>query len=265
MNNTFKRILHIVVMSLAVITLVMSSVGIVGAWVVRTELNQTLDVVSRLSVTALQRAGIVVARIDPPLARAQTLVQRAEAQVRDAGQKVNDTNLVISGAELLLDKDLSPAINTLTTTVLATSDALQSAEDTLNALSRMPFIDGETGIIGEARLLIEELQSIGQSMIEARQALQARKEEAVQTVVESLTTPLEQLSARLTALSNRSQAVQGRLSNTEARVPVIASQAKSTITMVVLVVTLALVWTIISQIIVFRYSLDRYRMASRPQ
>ncbi len=176
MNNTFKRILYVTAMVFAVITLVLSMAGIIGAWVVRSELNGTLDVVSRLGVTALQRARNGVARIDPPLAKAQATVQDVEAQVRDGGQKLQDTNLIIAGAEALLQQDLSADVNTLTTTVTAASEALQSAEDTLNALARMPFVSGDAGLIGEARALIDELQAVEQSVRDAREALQVRED-----------------------------------------------------------------------------------------
>jgi chromosome segregation ATPase len=259
MNNPSRRILYIVIMSLAVVTLLLSVAGIIGAWVARSELHQTLDVVSRLSFTALQRSRNLVARIDPPLAKAQTAVQSATAQVREGGQTLQDTNLIIAGAERLLNQDLSVEVNTLTTTVTAASEALQSAEDTLNALARLPFVDGNTGVIGDARQLIDEMQAIEQSLRDTREALQTRKDQAIQTVVETLTTPLDRLDERLTSLGNRSQSIQTRLNNAENRVPVITSQAKTAITLVVVIITLALIWTIISQVIVFVFARERYR------
>lgn len=259
MNNTLKRILYIAAMVLAVITLVLSVAGIAGAWVLRSELHGTIDVVSSLGVTSLQRARNLVAKIDPPLVKAQARVQEAETLVRDSGQKLQDTNLIVAGAERLLQQDLSTEINTLTTTVTAASDALQSAEATLNALARMPFIAGDTGVIGEARALIDELQAIEQNVRDIRQALQVKKDQAVQIVVDTLTAPLERLDTRLTNLSNRSQNAQTRLAAAETRLPVVAEQAKTGITLVVLVTTAALIWTIISQVIVFIFSRERLK------
>lgn len=259
MNNTLKRILYVTAMVLAVVTLALSLAGIIGAWVLRSELHGTIDVVSRLGVTSLQRARNLVARIDPPLAKAQTTVQSAQAQVRDNGQKLQDTNLIIAGAERLLNQDLSVEVNTLTTTLTAASDAIQSAEDTLNALSRIPFVSGDAGVIGEARSLLNEIQAIEQSLRDARQALQTRKDQAVQSVVDALLAPLDALDSRLTSLSSRSQSLQSRLNVAETRVPVVAEQAKSAITLAVIGTTLSLVWAIISQVIVFIFALERFR------
>jgi chromosome segregation ATPase len=227
--------------------------------VLRSELHGTLDVVSRLGVTSLQRARNLVARIDPPLAKTQAVVQGAQAQVRDSGQKLQDTNLIIAGAERLLNQDLSAEVNTLTTTLTAASDAIQSAEDTLNALSRIPFVSGDAGVIGEARSLLNEIQAIEQSLRDARQALQTRKDQAVQSVVDTLTAPLSALDSRLTSLSGRSQSLQSRLDIAEARVPVLADQSKTATTLAAIVTTLSLLWTIFSQVIVFIFALERFR------
>lgn len=265
MNNTIKRILCIVAMVFAVITLVLSLAGIVGAWVLRSELNQTLDVVSSLSVTALQRARNGVARIDPPLAKALTVVQNTESRVRQSGQTLQDTNLIIAGAERLLNQDLSTEVNTLTTTLRAASETLQAAEDTLNALNRLPFINGEVGALSQARQLLAELQSIEQTIRDTWQALQVKKDNTIQTVVNTLTAPLVRLNTLLTTVGEHSQNIQARLSLVELRVPIVVGQAKTIILLIVIVVTLALAWMVITQVIVFKFSLDRYRApASKP-
>ena len=265
MNNTIKRILCIVAMVFAVITLVLSLAGIVGAWVLRSELNQTLDVVSSLSVTALQRARNGVARIDPPLAKALTVVQNTESRVRQSGQTLQDTNLIIAGAERLLNQDLSTEVNTLTTTLRAASETLQAAEDTLNALNRLPFINGEVGALSQARQLLADLQSIEQTIRDTWQALQVKKDNTIQTVVNTLTAPLVRLNTLLTTVGEHSQNIQARLSLVELRVPIVVGQAKTIILLIVIVVTLALAWMVITQVIVFKFSLDRYRApASKP-
>lgn len=265
MNNTIKRILYVIAMSFAVITLVLSLAGIIGAWVLRSELNQTLDVVANLSVTALQRARNGVARIDPPLAKALTVVQNTESRVRQSGQTLKDTNLIVAGAEKLLNQDLSVEVNTLTTTLRAANEMLQAAEDTLNALNRLPFISGEAGAIGQARELLTDLQAIEQAVRDTWQALQVKKENTIQTVVDTLTAPLMRLNTLLDTVSQRSQSIQARLSLVELRVPIVVAQAKTIILLVVIVITLALAWTIFSQVIVFKFSLDRFRAPASRQ
>jgi hypothetical protein len=163
-----------------------------------------------------------------------------------------------------LNQDLSPQINTLTVTLAAASDTLQATEDTLNALSRLPFVDGTTGPIGDARQMVNDLQEIEQNARDARQALLTRKDQAVQTVVETLVTPLDRLSARLTSVAGRSQSIQAGLSNAEVRLPVIASQAKSVITGVVVVTAIALLWTMVSQVIVFVFARERLSRLKAP-
>ncbi len=259
MKKTIKRTLHVAAMALAVITLVLSLAGIAGAWLLRNELHGTIDVVSSLSVTALQRARHGVARIDPPLAKVQTTLQSIEAKVRQSGQTLQDTNLIIAGAERLLNQDLSGEVNTLTTTLQSASEVLQAAEDTLSALNRLPFIDGENGTFGQARQLVNDLQAIEQNIRETWQALQVKKENTIQTVVDTLTSPLVRLNTLLTTVSAHSQNTQVRLNLAELRVPILAGQAKTIITIVVIVATLALAWVIISQVIVFKFSLERLR------
>lgn len=263
MKKTIKRILYIAAMVLAVITLLLSLAGIAGAWLLRNELHGTIDVVASLSVTALQRARHGVARIDPPLAKVQTTVQDIEAKVRQSGQTLQDTNLIIAGAERLLNQDLSSEVNTLTTTLQSASEVLQAAEDTLSALNRLPFIDGENGIFGQARQLVGDLQAIEQNIRETWQALQVKKENTIQTVIGTLTSPLVRLNTLLTTVSAHSQNTQVRLNLAELRVPILAGQAKTIITIVVIVVTLALAWAIISQVIVFKFSLERLRSPAR--
>lgn len=259
MNHTIKRILYIIVMSLAVITLVLSLAGVIGAWVLRSELHQTLDVVANLSVTALQRARNGVAKIDPPLAKALTVVQDTEAKVRASGQTLKDTNLIIAGAEKLLDQDLSKEVNTLTTTLQSATEMLQAADDTLNALNRLPFVNGETGALGQARQLVADLQAIEQTVRDTWQALQTKKTDTIQNVVDTLTAPLIRLNTLLTTVSGHSQNIQGRLALAELRMPALVDQAKLIITIVVIVITLALLWAMFSQVIVFKYALERYR------
>lgn len=265
MNNTFKRVLCVLVMIIASVTMVAALSAIIGAWVLRSELHGTIDVVSSLSVTALQRARNGVARIDPPLAKAQTTVQDTEAKVRQSGQTLNDTNLIVAGAERLLNQDLSVEVNTLTTTLQAASDTLQAAEDTLNALNRLPFIDGDTGVFGSARQLIADLQAIQQNITDTWQALQVKKENTIQTVVDTLTAPLMRLNALLTTVSQHSRDIQARLSLAEMRVPLLAGQAKTAITIAAIGNTLVMLWAIISQVIVIRFALERYRSPANKQ
>lgn len=265
MNTTIKRILYIAAMIIAGVTLFVSLFGIGSAWVLRNELNGTIDVVSRLSVTALQRARNGVARIDPPLAKTLTTVQNIEARVRQSGQTLTETNLIIAGAERLLNQDLSVEVNTLTTTLRAASDTLQNAEDTLNALNRLPFIDAETGVLGQARQLVADLQAIEQNVRDIWQSLQVKKENTVQAVVDTLAAPLVRLNALLTTVSMHSQDIQTRLNLSELRVPIMAGQAKMLITTVVIIVTVALVWMIISQVIVLRFALERLRALPNKQ
>lgn len=259
MNHTIKRILYIIAMSFAVITLVLSLAGVIGAWVLRSELHQTLDVVANLSVTALQRARNGVAKIDPPLAKALTVVQNTETKVRASGQTLKDTNLIIAGAEKLLNQDLSKEVNTLTTTLQSATEMLQAADDTLSALNRLPFIDGQAGALGQARQLIADLQAIEQTLRDTWQALQTKKTDTIQNVVDTLTAPLIRLNTLLITVQDNSKNIQGRLALVELRVPLLVDQAKLIITIIVIVITLALLWTIFSQVIVFRYSLEHYR------
>jgi hypothetical protein len=265
MNTTIKRILCILTMIIAGVMLVLSVSGLISAWVLHNELHGTIDVVSRLSVTTLQRARNGVARIDPPLAKALTTVQDTEAKVRQGGQTLNDTKLVVALAERLLDQDLSTEVNTLTTTLQSASETLQAAEDALNALNRLPFIDGESGVFGTARQLVADLQAIQQNIRDTWQALQVKKENTIQTVVDTLTAPLIRLNAALTTASTHSRDIQARLSLAELRVPLLAGQAKTTITTMAIVATLFLLWAIISQVIVFRFALERYRAPAAKQ
>jgi hypothetical protein len=254
-----KRILGIVVMVISVLVMIACLVGIVSVWVLRSEVDHLVTNVATVADTAVQRGQSVAGRLDTRLTTAQTSVQSATTTVTNAGAKAEDAPLALLAIEQITNKDLSPAVDELTSSAGDLRDLIARLDGTLEVLNKLPRFSNREGILDKALVLLDNVQAVSQSVADLRQGVQDRKSAAVQSGVALLSAPLNRLSTALTSAQTAVQGVQQRLTDARTSIAQMKSNVMRAVNIGVLVATLFLIWLVLSQVSFFMHGMDMFR------
>lgn len=88
-----KRIVGAMIMVISVIVMIACLAGIVGLWVLRSEIDHTVSNLATVATAVVQRGQTAVGRLDARLTTAQSSVQSATTTVTNAGAKAEDAPL----------------------------------------------------------------------------------------------------------------------------------------------------------------------------
>jgi hypothetical protein len=167
-KHTGRKVWYGVVITLSVLVLLFSAVGVVTTWVLQSKLSDTTVALLQTAENVAGRAQQVIGQVQDPLVEVQQIALNvADASVK-LSQNVQDEGLL----RLLLPPETEQKLVNLATKVqdtLATvHEVLSSAAELYQAIDGMPFISLPTpGLekvraveqsVNEIRLTIEELK-----------------------------------------------------------------------------------------------------------
>ena len=255
-----KRILGVMVMVISIIVLIACLVGIVGVWVLRSELNHMVTNVAATADTVVARGQGAAARLDTRLTTMQTSVQSATTTVSNAGAKVEDAPLALLAVEQITNKDLSPAVDDLTSTADDLREFAARLDSTLELLNKLPpFSSNEEGILDKAIALLDNTQAAAQSVADLRQGIQDRKSTAVQSGVSLLTAPLNRLGTALSSVQTAVNGVEESLTKARSSIAQTKANVMRAINIATAFLTVLLIWLVLSQVSFFMHGMDMFK------
>jgi hypothetical protein len=245
-----KQIAAVVVMVLSGLLLLGLLAGIVGVWILRSDLIQSGNDLAQLTESSLQRAEngdiVIRAQVDQSQAAVNTVLGSVEA----VGNKVEQTSLVLVGAEQLLDKDLTPAVQRMHERANELRDTIAFIDSTLNVMLRLPFNrDNRRLLLADA--VIDRLKVVDQRVQEISQAVSNTKSQATNTAENAVTVSLQRADTALGDLNDGLGSLQGRLNDERAQIPALHAQFNQVVSWTAIGLTVGFLWMALAQLALF--------------
>jgi hypothetical protein len=212
-----RRILVAVVMLLAVLGFIVSVAGIAGVWFARPYARSAV-----IDVTAATTHTLVI--VNNGLGRVNTLVQDARqklTQVNDAaaklGNRIEASSPLVDKFNQLVNNDLAPRIEKVSTTASAIHDAVISVNSKLVVLNRLPNITVPT-LTNQLSAVSDRAQEAQAAVQDLRTTLADVKAGLVTTVERAVTQRTARIDAALARIQETVNTYQATVTRTQARV-----------------------------------------------
>lgn len=246
-----SRALALALMVLSAFFAVVTVLAIIGVWIISSALTNSLTRLLSRAEVAATRVEQSLQQVDDRFSAAQARIQTIEQRVAQAGATVEEANLLRLALDKLIGDELAPILNDARATVEGIVLVIEGIEDAIAAVNSIPFVNVEVPGAQTYRELRDQVTSLVTAMQELRTTLQNKKVETVQelvTTVTGFTTRANDIVARLrapiTTAQTQTAALRARLAQAKAELP-------GRIALVAFLLTLALVWFLISQALVF--------------
>ncbi|MCP4198365.1 MAG: hypothetical protein GY762_14540 [Proteobacteria bacterium] len=249
--STFKRVLLYAGMVISIVMLVLAAAALIGTWVVNTPatekvlgivvpITETLQGVERLS----SETGVALDGISAGFVQ-------AEQRVEEIGDEVNEANVAVEAISALVGEDITPKLDATREGVRSIYDTLSAIQGAVQSFNAMPFLDLELPGDEELGQALTGMEEIVVQVQDLNEALQNRKEEIVSGAVDQVSQPLDRLETRVSDIRARLQGFENRTGSAIEQMLYVQENAGRWIDMLSIIITLILIWFIISQVAMF--------------
>lgn len=173
-------------------------------------------------------------------------LDESAVRIRKAGATIEETNLAIAAAELLLDRDLDPAVERINERAADIRATIAVIDTTLGLLQRLP-VGGDNKVLATADSVIEQIKAASQDAADSRAALTAAKVKATNEVVTDLMARFDKTKQALDAASEDLNALAQRIDVWRADLTDLRDRVLVAITIGAVIITLALLWMAFAQ------------------
>ncbi len=238
-------------MVISVIVLVVCVAGLIGTWYYNTPVTQAiLDVVVPVT-DALQLAEEVTSETGAVLETVSVGLDGAQQQIEAIGEEVVDADIAVEAISTLVGEDIQPKVDEVKSSIKTIYDTLGIMQEAIQAFNDIPFIDPEVPggeELGQVRTGMEEVVV---QTDDVRSTLVDRKVEIVEGAVDEIIGPLNELSTLLGETRTTLGQLEQSLKESVETLIYVRDNTAFWVDMVCVVLTLILVWILISQIAVF--------------
>jgi hypothetical protein len=216
------RILVTLFMLLAVLGFLISVAGIAGVWVARSYARSAV-----IDVTSVTTRTLTV--VNNGLGRVNTQVQDARqkvTQVNDAaaklGNKIQASSPLYDKFNQLVNTNLAPSLEKVSTTAAAVHDAVVSLNSKLELLNRFPNIQVPT-LTNQLSAVSDRAQEAQSAVQDMRTSLTDVKAGLVTTVVAAVTQRTARIDTALARIQETANTYQATVTRTQQRVTAISN------------------------------------------
>ena len=248
--RTFAKIVAVLVMALSVILFIAMLGGVFGTWWVRGQAVSVVTSVAAIGDQALARGQEIVSEASQIVQTGQGEVQKVADGVNKAGATAQDTNLVLTAAEAIFDKDLTPAVTRVRERGQDLRATIAVVDQTVSLWRRLPG-QSDSKLLDTVDELVATLQSISQSIDDARAALKQAKTEKVDQIVTALTAPLNRINTGLGQVGARLELSNQRLAQGRDELAAVRDRINNALTLAAVLGTFALLWMALAQVALF--------------
>jgi peptidoglycan hydrolase CwlO-like protein len=265
----YKKLSRILITIVAVFVILLSLVGILGAWGLSHAIsNATLTVFSAVQ-TGVEVVDTAVGRVDTRVQTARSEVQQVSEMVTNAATNLQENKPVLTALSERLDTRLGPAVDNIQEALLPVRDVLIKVDSAVSILNSMPFISEQAPNIDKLDQTLTQLSTLSADVQQLRTTIRTAANEqtsqltqGVATAVTDLTTRID---SRLADVQTGVQSVQSEISALQTRIEALQSRLLLIYNLFALIISLLFIWVIYSQIVVIRYHWKRSSNASSNQ
>lgn len=253
-----KKIWYGTVITLSALVLILSVVGVIGAWAVQSKLSDATVSLLQSAENIAGRAQEVIGQVAGPLGEIQQIATNVAEVSTKISQNVQDEGLL----KLLLQPEQEQKLVNLATKVqetLATiHEVLSTAADLYQAIDRMPFIALPAPGLEKVRAVEQSVSEIRLTIEELKGKVAEFRAGAVDkiSVVTEIATRISDRSAEV--LDNL-VVLDGELESFQQTVAGLRSAIPSTFAMLAVLITLLLAYIAYTQVEVIRLFAAHWR------
>jgi hypothetical protein len=253
MLKTIGRVLILIV---AVLVILLSVGGIIGAWGINNVVtNVTLKVFSVIE----GGAGIVdtaVSRVDTLVQDGRAEVQQTETTITTVAANIQENRPVLTALSERLETRLGPTVDKIQEAVAPARDALVSIGNVVSFANSIPFVQERAPRLEQLEAVLTQVGDLSADLQQLRTTLReatlAKADELTQELVTTLTRLTSRVDNWLGEIQTDIQGIRSDIEAFQARAEAAKSGLLLAYNLVSLVATLLYIWVIYSQIVVIR-------------
>ena len=167
-----KKIGRILILVMAVLVIVLSVGGIVGAWGISSAVsNVTLKMFSVVQ-TGAEVVDTAVGRMDTLVQTARSEVQQAGEMVTTAASNLQENRPVLTALSERLETRLGPTVDKIQEAVAPVHDALVTVSSAVSFANSMPFIQERAPRLEQLDQTLTQLSALAADVQQLRTTLQ---------------------------------------------------------------------------------------------
>lgn len=244
--RTFKSILAVLAIVLAIITILAAGVGVYYAWALNTPVTESLTEMTTTVEGVLTRADAGLTRVDAAIDTARTATSTIEGAVMAAGDRITSTDIAFTVLDRTVGDRLFPPLTEAAATMTAVVDTVVAANDALEAANRLPFVNVPT-ITTELQVVADQVNAAREQVNQIRTEVQTMKESAVSRPVTAITDRTGTLLGHLDTAKSTTATTLTAIARTQDRLLLARERLPRTLDWLSVGLTLALLWIIIGQ------------------
>ncbi len=254
-----KKILYAIIIGLCVLVIILSTTGIIGVWAIQRPLNNTVDSLVQVVVTASNTVTQSTAKVDQVAAKFQEVTTQVEDASAQIAQNVTDKGLVLTLLPEEQEQNLVATATEVSDTFQSIKGSITAALELYQSINSIPFVNlpaPSEDQVNKIETSVEQTQALAETMrtsIADFRSGVTEKIDVVTTTASSLNSEIQSIRDRLSQLNSKMIA----LSEFATRVQQSISGILITIAMVL---TLLMAFVIFTQIEVIRLYIARWRL-----
>lgn len=256
--ETVKKVFAGLVVAISVIGIAVCLVGIIYSWSLNTPVTEAIE----RALTGVERFLTLtddgLSRVQVGLGEADTAVTTVEDAVVQAGETINQTNIVFEIVDRTVGDTLFPKIERVAGTTAAITDSVVAFNETLEAVNQIPFVEVPT-LTTQLQGIGTEIEQVRTDVQATRDELQAIKEEKVARPVNAITERTSRMTGGLARVQTGVAEAQERVDNSLQQVGATKAKVARTIDLISLAATIVLLWLILAQASLILLGLGVYK------
>jgi ABC-type transporter Mla subunit MlaD len=256
MNPQVKRILGVILVVMAAISLIISAGGLVGLWTMKQNAVVAVSDAAALLTDTLNTTDKALAAAEDVLQGSQESIATLLAATQSIASALRDGQPTLNSVNRLLTQEFPQTLDSMQTAINSASQASTAADDFLREISRIPLLnlnyqpdvplsESIAGIGRTLRDLPAKLNEIGAGLQQLNGSLAV-----IAAQVDGLGVTIRQIDTSLRDLPSVLRDYQRQLARVLPTLQSIQTGADQIITLFVAALTFILLWIIAVQIIV---------------
>jgi hypothetical protein len=256
----WQRILAVTGMVLSVLLIILLVVGIVGTWTLNRTLTDSAVRVLTGFDAVLGNTQSALSELDTAVGGARQRLDAFDETVATAAANLEDPILLAAIGDRL-DLGIAPAVEEVRSTVQSIRETVLVAQNTMQTLNTLPFVSIGSSVADDGTLqsLAGSVTSLVEGVREIRDGVRAARDGAITGVVTRLGQGTSRMDAELASIETAVSGADARASTLRAQVSDLKSALTFWLDAMSLLVTLAMIWLIFSQVVTFVLGLSAYK------
>jgi hypothetical protein len=222
--NIVGRILVALFMLLAVLGFLISVAGIAGVWYGRSQTRSAVIDITSVTTKTLTAVNNGLGRVNTQVQDARQKVAQVNDAAANLGNRINASSPLVDKFNQLVNTNLAPSLEKLSTAAAAVHDAVVSVNSKLELLNRLPNIQVPT-LTNQLSAVSDRAQEAQTAVQDLQTSLADVKSGLVTTVVVAVTQRTARIDAALARIQDTVNTYQATVTRTQRRVTAISNTA----------------------------------------